>query len=986
MADVATLAVALHLNSASFKSQFADAISSADRSSRQFNSRAQQEAKKTREALSGIGGGLSGIDADFDKMGNAVERRLTGLSEMRSVLAGLSSGSNVAASTFTGALIPALGEGFTNALFNSTNSLKAQRAALAEAAEEQIRNAGSAVEAARAVREQAQAQQDIALKTIAAARAQREQAFALDEHFAKQAELNKQYGISVSYQDEHVKNARTIQEANLAEAKAKGSMAEAAKTVLAADIAESNGKRQLTVATRQLSAANTELTLTQRVAASSAGVLQGALAMVGGPVGAVVLAVASAGTALYSMYSKAEAETKAFNAALMKGGQQSIMTANDLSRLTTQLGGTQSAMNAVKSAVGAGFAGESLTQIAELAMRIEDAGGSADQLVSQLASLRTDPLRAMEELTRQGIVLNDTIIQQVAALERKGELTQASDIAQKGAADAAKKSLEEQKRLAEENSQEILKLTRNWGMMRLAISDANIAAAQMKQIKPAVDAVAEGQKAAEERQKQAKQEQADALARIKLEGQISAVISAGADKKKEAAKLTASVNEKYKAGALSAEEYQQALRGISKQYGLNKKAKEHRDDSATRRLQELRQQETILRQQLTQTEELSGAERKLLQFNQEIADIKVKKILTASDKSILNAEQELRTQMTMVAQLEKANEERKLQRQFQQDNIDLQRETYQLQLEYSNQLAQMKMTSPAYDQMIAEQRIREDFAKRQADLDKLVSDKASAEYARQTAFLAEEQRKQIQIVRNGAIEKSNAEASWSDGAKRGLADWSIGVENQFSQAQSIATTTMDNMSAAVWNFASTGKADFRSFAASVISDVGQMITKMLVLNTIKAGASSLGIGSMFGFADGGYTGDGGKHDVAGVVHRGEWVVPQNVVRQPGMLNFLSQLTYGKGYADGGLVGGTPARSGTRSAPVATTTSSPSITVNIPVSVVQQQGTPASSQRNTAVDTAANSEVKSMVRQTVLEVLDRELGNGGMIDLKLRGAG
>jgi hypothetical protein len=31
----------------------------------------------------------------------------------------------------------------------------------------------------------------------------------------------------------------------------------------------------------------------------------------------------------------------------------------------------------------------------------------------------------------------------------------------------------------------------------------------------------------------------------------------------------------------------------------------------------------------------------------------------------------------------------------------------------------------------------------------------------------------------------------------------------------------------------------------------------------------------YSFARGGYTGDGGKYDVAGFVHRGEYVVPQN---------------------------------------------------------------------------------------------------------------
>lgn len=106
------------------------------------------------------------------------------------------------------------------------------------------------------------------------------------------------------------------------------------------------------------------------------------------------------------------------------------------------------------------------------------------------------------------------------------------------------------------------------------------------------------------------------------------------------------------------------------------------------------------------------------------------------------------------------------------------------------------------------------------------------------------------------------------------------------------------MGTALWNVASKGKGEFKSLAVSVIDDIGKMITKMLMLNAIKSGASALGVSSWFGWADGGYTGDGGKHDVAGVVHRGEWVVPQSVVKKPGMLSFLNQLTYGNGYAEG----------------------------------------------------------------------------------------
>lgn len=59
-----------------------------------------------------------------------------------------------------------------------------------------------------------------------------------------------------------------------------------------------------------------------------------------------------------------------------------------------------------------------------------------------------------------------------------------------------------------------------------------------------------------------------------------------------------------------------------------------------------------------------------------------------------------------------------------------------------------------------------------------------------------------------------------------------------------------------------------------------------------------GLLSLIGFASGGYTGPGGQYQPAGVVHRGEYVVPKNVVDKLGVKNL--ERAFG-GYANGGLV-------------------------------------------------------------------------------------
>ena len=61
------------------------------------------------------------------------------------------------------------------------------------------------------------------------------------------------------------------------------------------------------------------------------------------------------------------------------------------------------------------------------------------------------------------------------------------------------------------------------------------------------------------------------------------------------------------------------------------------------------------------------------------------------------------------------------------------------------------------------------------------------------------------------------------------------------------------------------------------------------------------------FANGGFTGRGGRMEPAGIVHRGEYVVPKQYVNQSSGLpdpSFLTQLQNGvRGYAQGGFVGG-----------------------------------------------------------------------------------
>lgn len=109
--------------------------------------------------------------------------------------------------------------------------------------------------------------------------------------------------------------------------------------------------------------------------------------------------------------------------------------------------------------------------------------------------------------------------------------------------------------------------------------------------------------------------------------------------------------------------------------------------------------------------------------------------------------------------------------------------------------------------------------------------------------------------------------------------------------------------------------NFRNAIAAILAE--RAATK--IIDSLLGGVGSAGDGGFFGglfksfgFAEGGYTGAGGKHQPAGIVHAGEYVFSAASVRRLGLvaLDNLHRLSKGApvpinhrlGYAEGGLVG------------------------------------------------------------------------------------
>lgn len=152
---------------------------------------------------------------------------------------------------------------------------------------------------------------------------------------------------------------------------------------------------------------------------------------------------------------------------------------------------------------------------------------------------------------------------------------------------------------------------------------------------------------------------------------------------------------------------------------------------------------------------------------------------------------------------------------------------------------------------------------------------------------------------------------WLAGAQRAFADYGESANDMNANVYDVTMASLNGMSDMMTEFLMTGQANFADFAKSIISQIIKMITQMVIFNSL-SGMMGGGSGKGFSFANsgwfatGGYTGDGGKYEPAGTVHKGEFVMTKEATKRIGVDNLYRMM---RGYANGGMVGGTTSGGG-----------------------------------------------------------------------------
>lgn len=131
------------------------------------------------------------------------------------------------------------------------------------------------------------------------------------------------------------------------------------------------------------------------------------------------------------------------------------------------------------------------------------------------------------------------------------------------------------------------------------------------------------------------------------------------------------------------------------------------------------------------------------------------------------------------------------------------------------------------------------------------------------------------LQREAAFQESKKayQSDWKNGAMRAFEDYADAAANAAELSHGVFSNALGGLEEGLVKFAQTGKLSFSDLADSIIADLARLAAKQMVSGLIRS------VGQLFGpkitgFSIGGYTGPGGKHEPAGIVHKGEGVLSQ----------------------------------------------------------------------------------------------------------------
>ncbi|NNA50613.1 phage tail tape measure protein [Pseudomonas lactis] len=712
--------------------------------------------------------------------------------------------------------------------------------------------------------------------------------------------------------------------------------------------------------------------------------------------------VAAAAAAVLALaYKQGSDEATAYSTSLAMTGNTAGTTAGQLSTLAQQIAQSNGTVGKAASVL-AQLAGstripvQAFESITASAIRFESATGqAAEETVKNFEKIAKDPAAAILTLNESMNFLTATTYEQIKALQEQGKTQEAASLASKAyqegmdrtsasvkqnlgyletswnaVGSAAKKAwdaalnvgrtdtLDQQIEALDKQLNDIAnarKLNKSDGFSNLVPDDSfRVDALEAEKTQKLVLKAEEDRRAAARgfQQQQQQLALADQVALDKLRKETES----SADKRaRELGEYRMLVERRIiqarasgdKSLLIPADQQTKDIAAINEKYKDPKAAKtpQYREDAGIKALDQAKQQYAVLQQQngligdqTAASQTLGANAKKLVEFEQQLADIKSKKTLTADQKSLLANQELITAQLKRNAALEAENtlrekglETRKKLAAF-DENLKSQLASAQQGLD--NNLAGVGLGDEQRKRLQEQLSIQQSY---QSQMDKLTSDYNKSD---KDQFSTELYDKETQALRSALDKRTAMQSKYYEDEDLARADWSLGASAAFQnfndqakdvagQAKSAFTSLYDGLTDAAVDFAFGADQSFGDVAKSFAKMIAKMALQSAasgVFSSIAGGALGSAIGSAFGggaapaslgstaagysadilsqwpgLSDGGWTGPGGKMEPKGVVHGDEVVIRKEVVNKPGMKDYLINLNK-RGYADGGYVG------------------------------------------------------------------------------------
>ncbi|WP_369503271.1 phage tail tape measure protein [Proteus mirabilis] len=643
-----------------------------------------------------------------------------------------------------------------------------------------------------------------------------------------------------------------------------------------------------------------------------------ALASLITPARVAMFGFAGAAAAVALAAYKGSQEFGEYNKQLILTGGYAGRTAAQLDALARSLSGNGIAQygmaDTISKVVGSGaFSGRDVDMVSKTAAAMEKAvGQSVDETIKQFQRLQEDPVKAVTELDKSLHFLTATQLEQITTLQTQGKEQEAAKMAMESYANA----MDERTKQIKENLGTLEKAwqwvgneaEKAWDKM-LNIGREKTLEQQIQeyeealieaQIKPAGKDILRyktGLTVDEVKSKLA------LLNEEKFQRDIKNAREKAARDEEERKKAQFRADQELKRQYETAEEKHQRL---LKEIINNADASQAAKDEAIRREKERYEKEKARGKGKTPTYRPDYGTRVDESANQALlslqAQLKVLKEHKTVSDVISSERKKLWDMEAKISILEEAQKTRQLTKD---EKALLAKKDYILASQEALAIAgdEVKLQELHNRELDKQLKRVEEINARSRALE-LGAGKSGRMYQRDIALEKVKSPDERKALEEYYAKEDSIRADWELGVKKGFAEFQDQATNVYGNVAQISQSAFQGMSNSLSDFVLTGKANFADFTRSFLEMTTKMLMQMAMLNAMKAAFGGNAVGNFFGFASGGYTGDGGKHDPAGVVHKGEFVFTKEATQRLGVDNLYRLMDAGKrGYASGGHVGG-----------------------------------------------------------------------------------